>query len=1054
MKKVSALWCLLFCITVSQAQLLSWTPDFAIDGSSTNIVVTMDASYGNKGLYNQTPVTDVYVHIGVITTKSTSPTNWQYSKFTWGTTTAAAQCSSLGSNKWSYTITGGVRTFFNITDPNEKVKKIAILFRSANGNSVQRNTNGADMYIPVYDNGLYARIDVPLRQPLYTPLPEPILKTVGDALSITAKSSIAGTLKVFLNGTELGTTSQTTLTANTTIATSGDQQLIAEAKTATATSRDTMNFVVLPANTVAALPGGVKDGINYEQGDTSAILVLYAPNKKNILLIGDFNNWAPSAKYQMNITPDLNRYWIRLTGLVAGKEYAYQYLIDGSLNVADYNAEKILDPDNDKYISAATYPGLILYPAGKTSGMVSVLQTKKPAYTWQVASFKRPDKRNLLIYELLVRDFVAAQNWQTVKDSIAYLKRLGVNAIEVMPLNEFEGNNSWGYNSIFYFAPDKAYGTETALKQFIDECHRQGIAVIMDIALNHSFGQSPMVQMYWDGTKPAINSPWFNPVAKHAFNVGYDMNHESPATQEFVNRVINHWLVNYKIDGFRWDLSKGFTQTQTCDNNGANCNVGSWNSYDQSRVDIWKKYNGYMQAAASGSYCILEHLGDNPEEKILADNGMMPWGKMTTAYNQTTMGFTTDSDLGYGFYKNRGWVNPYLVTYMESHDEERLQYKNSRFGNNTNGSYNVRLLTNGLKRDAMAAALFLVQPGPKMIWQFGELGYDNSIFRCPDGTVPEPYGAIGADRCKTDPKPILWGYYQNAERKALYDVYSKLMRLRNYPAYLSTFTDAITNDDNMGGLVKWFSASTDNLRILAVGNMDINAQTATVTFPAAGTWYNYLTGGTINLSSQSYTFTLQPGEYYVYTDRDANTALPLNWLSFKAEKTADKKVLLKWSTSDEINTKNFEIQRSSNGQNFNTIAAFDAKQSGGPVNFYEYTDGTPFRSTSYYRIKQSDKDGKASFSAIAKISFENGNILWQIYPNPATNKASIRIEKDMHNVRISLADLSGKIVYNRQQQSVLPGQEITIPVNTFTKGMYLLKIISDEGTVTEKLMIK
>jgi len=124
---------------------------------------------------------------------------------------------------------------------------------------------------------------------------------------------------------------------------------------------------------------------------------------------------------------------------------------------------------------------------------------------------------------LLVRDFVAAQNWQTVKDSVAYLKKLGVNAIEVMPFNEFEGNNSWGYNPDFYFAPDKAYGTETALKEFIDECHLQGIAVIMDMVMNHAFGSSPTVQMYWNSAlnRPAANNPWHNGVAKHPFNVGY-----------------------------------------------------------------------------------------------------------------------------------------------------------------------------------------------------------------------------------------------------------------------------------------------------------------------------------------------------------------------------------------------------------------------------------------------------------------------------------------------------------------------------------------------------
>jgi len=109
-------------------------------------------------------------------------------------------------------------------------------------------------------------------------------------------------------------------------------------------------------------------------------------------------------------------------------------VIDGDLKVADIYSEKILDPWNDQYIPAANYPSLKPYPSGQ-SNIVSVLQTAKPTYNWTVNNFTRPDKRNLVIYELLVRDFVSAQNWQTMKDTLTYLKRLGINAIELMPVN-------------------------------------------------------------------------------------------------------------------------------------------------------------------------------------------------------------------------------------------------------------------------------------------------------------------------------------------------------------------------------------------------------------------------------------------------------------------------------------------------------------------------------------------------------------------------------------------------------------------------------------------
>lgn len=101
-----------------------------------------------------------------------------------------------------------------------------------------------------------------------------------------------------------------------------------------------------------------------------------------------------------------------------------------------------------------------------------------------------------------------------------------------------------------------------AIKEFIDSAHAKGIAVIMDMVLNHVFGSSPLAQMYWDSkaSAPAANNPWLNTVAKHPFNVGNDFNHESPATKQLVSNVVKHWLTQYHIDGFRWDLSKGFTQ--------------------------------------------------------------------------------------------------------------------------------------------------------------------------------------------------------------------------------------------------------------------------------------------------------------------------------------------------------------------------------------------------------------------------------------------------------------------------------------------------------------
>jgi glycosidase len=859
--------CLLL-VSIANGQLLSWTPDFVNESSST-IEITVDASFGNKALQNFANTSDVYIHTGLITSKSSSPTSWQYVKFSnFNAPNAAAQCTYLGNNRWKFTITGDLRSFYGVTDANEKILKIALLFRSGNGGTVQRNADLSDMYIPVYETGFAARIQEPFRQPTFVPIPEPLNLTLGATLDIRGIAFAPSNLRVYFNDTEVANvTAATSVTANVTITQTGGQRINLYASDGVMSIADTLTFFVSAPTPVVPLPAGLRDGINFEPGDTSVTLVLYAPGKSSAYVLGDFNNWSQQVNFQMARTPDGNRFWVRITGLTPGTEYAYQYLVDDNLRIADYYTEKVLDPDDDPFIPAATYPSLKAYPTGRTSGNVSILQTRKPAYTWATSGFVRPDKRNLLIYELLLRDFTANANWKTLTDTLSYLKGLGVNVIQLMPINEFEGNQSWGYNPSFYFAPDKYYGTENALRAFIDSCHANGVAVVLDIALNHSFQESPMVQLYFDAAagKPSASSPWFNPDARHPFNVGYDFNHESQATKDFVDRVVEHWLVNYRIDGFRWDLSKGFTQRNTP------TDVGAWSAYDASRVAIWKRIYDKMQAASPGSYCILEHFADNREEIELADYGMLLWGNGNFNFNEATMGYTANSNFDGIIHKKRNWNRPHLIGYQESHDEERLMYKNITFGNTTNSAHNAQSLTVALPRNGMATAFWAMIPGPKMLWQFGELGYDFSITWCPStNTVPQPYPNM---QCRVDPKPIRWDYAQNAERKALYNVYAALLQLRNKPNFLSTFTtqDNVTWDFSQP--FKWLRVESDSLRVVVIGNFDVTSRSGSVTFPSAGTWYSYLKQGTRAATGGAETITLQPGEYYVYTNRQVDNPL-------------------------------------------------------------------------------------------------------------------------------------------------------------------------------------
>jgi len=513
-------------------------------------------------------------------------------------------------------------------------------------------------------------------------------------------------------------------------------------------------------------------------------------------------------------------------------------LVDGNLRIADPYSQVVLDPFNDGSIAPTNYPNLKKYPQNKTTGIATLLIPGKTPYVWKNNTYKRPSKTNLVIYELLVRDFIAARNYKTLKDSLGYLKRLGINCLELMPVSEFEGNNSWGYNVSFHSALDKAYGNVDDFKALIDECHKQGIAVILDVVFNHAFSQSSLCQLYWDAAnfRPASNNPWLNPVEKHPYNVGYDFNHESTATQYYMDKILKYWLQEFKVDGFRFDLSKGFTQKNT------GSDVNAWGQYDQSRIKILTRMAQKLKQIDSSGFYILEHFADNSEEKVLSNDGFMIWGNLVHEYNQGTMGYS--SDFSWGNYKNRAFLSPNVVTYIESHDEERLMFKNTKFGS-TNASYSVKNLNIGLKRMELAGAFFFTLPGPKMFWQFGELGYDISIDQ----------------NGRTGEKPIHWEYQYNNNRKNLSQVWSDLIHLRTELPVFQT-TDFIAN---LSSSNKSIYLNSPNLKIAVLGNFDIVNSKVVANFQQTGMWYEFFTGDSINLSTLQQNFSFAPGEYRLYS---------------------------------------------------------------------------------------------------------------------------------------------------------------------------------------------
>ncbi|MBD0825349.1 alpha-amylase family glycosyl hydrolase [Aestuariibaculum marinum] len=872
MKKIITLHLLLaFFVTQAQKQTVNFTISPNPFNEDDSITLTFDGSTIDESAWN---VSDNALYLWTwsfdtnIENQQDCPTNGS-----WDNSNEANRLT-YNATADEYTITFIPTTFYNRTN----IGQIGFLIKAKDGTGQKQSQD------ETVDVGTFL---VSLTAPNTT---TSILNS-GDNLSIEA-SNTGGNADYVLKAnnviidTQNGISSYSYTDTNIT----ENRSYTLEVTFSGETKTKTFSVILDPETVTAFMPESYQDGINYDEADpTKATLVLYAPGKDFVYVAGSFNNWQPDATYAMKRDPSRNsKFWVTLTGLTPGEIETYQYwAVDKTpltnsptlVKTADPYSTLVLSPFDDPYIPANSYPNLPEYPQGQERE-VTVLQTAQTDYNWQVTNFSKPKKEDLVIYEVLIRDFDANRSFQDIIDRINYFKNLNINAIELMPVMEFEGNESWGYNTSFHMALDKFYGTEEKFKELIDTCHQNGIAVILDLALNHAFGRNPMVRLWMqdaDGDgwgDPSSENPYFNQTPKHSYNVGSDFNHSNGFTKIYAKRVVQHWIEEFKIDGIRWDLTKGFTQN--CENN-----EGCTNDYNADRVAVLKEYADYSWSLDPDHYVIFEHLGtdwdanndgltsrDEETEwanyRIDEGKGIMLWGKMTDQYNELTMGYSGDiTEMGH---TSRGYTSPRLVGYAESHDEERLMYKNLQYGNG-NADYDVTNIETALSRMSALGAVSLTIPGPKMIWHFGDLGMENSIFTCNNGSVNTPDDGTDGD-CKLDTKPQpQWtnNWLGDATRSQIYNDWARINYLKisepvfegNYTISSGNLTPRIsiyTGDENTSG------SSLKN--VIVIANFDITSQTINPNFPYAGTWYDLMDGSIINAATSS--IQLNPGEFKIY----------------------------------------------------------------------------------------------------------------------------------------------------------------------------------------------
>jgi len=324
-----------------------------------------------------------------------------------------------------------------------------------------------------------------------------------------------------------------------------------------------------------------------------------------------------------------------------------------------------------------------------------------------------------------------------------------------------------------------------------------------------------------------------------------------------VKRTSQYWINEYKVDGFRWDLTKGFTQNCT---NSESCT----NAEQADRVAVLKEYADYQWEIDPNFYVIFEHLGPNSEEtkwvnyRLAEGKGIMVWGNHHGNYTNATIGKHTNgfsSNFDWISYKNRGWSVPANVSYMESHDEERLMYAAINEGNSA-GSYNIKTTNTALERMELSGAFYFTVPGPKMIWQFGELGYDISINQ----------------NGRTGNKPILWNYFDNQNRKDVYNTWNQLIQLKlKYDVFeTSDFSIDASNPNGLKKIQLSNTAATEMQHINIVGNFGVTEQNINPVFQQTGVWYDLLNNNEVlNVTNTNSLITLAPGEFKVFGNNAA-----------------------------------------------------------------------------------------------------------------------------------------------------------------------------------------
>jgi 1,4-alpha-glucan branching enzyme len=569
--------------------------------------------------------------------------------------------------------------------------------------------------------------------------------------------------------------------------------------------------------------------------------VLYAPHKPYASLVGDFNDWNTLATRM--VTDGQGVWWVTIPHPGATR-YGFYVAVDEQSHVWV----------GDPYAKEVRWEGECGW---------GWLPDVGPGHRWQTKEWQTPSLRDLIIYELCVRDFTGDWqggtarfgNFQRLCNQIPYLADLGINAIELMPIQAFPGESSWGYNPVFYFAPAAVYGRPDDLKRLVDICHFNGIAVILDVAFNHAWGQHPYYQMYPpmfapDGTPLQDLNPFFHhtPPAVNMWG-GVDWDHFSACTTRHFQDVVRFWLQEYRIDGFRFDWVCGV------DYDSNDPMAPGFNPFHGIEAICWAARQEKPDCILIGEFWQLE--GTHPEKsaaKLMYETSIDAcWNgvfhhTLDDILNQRWQWEKRDIFRAMAGFREMGYREAtQLVNYTASHDEVRPEHEIKYYsGRHIKRPPGVSLQKLAMDMALLGLVTLLCAPGIPLLYAGQEFAEDapRTIDFCP----------INWQKLRLPP-----------HREHMAAVTRLVQARRRCSALRSDEIEFFANDFAADKLVRFVRGGGWDEQVFVALNFDSAAKPVSMQLPHGGAWCDVVSGRKMEFQQGEVDLVLGPWQSLVLT---------------------------------------------------------------------------------------------------------------------------------------------------------------------------------------------